>query len=305
MKNIIVSYENNNGIVPYFAAAQQRKLSAALFSDKKLAHWKITLAIKLYEKGISWPYLSLLGDWFQELREIKGIVFTANRETKPVLDYLARKWPEISLHLYYLNNIENEITRVNEWQKYPCQIWTFDRKDSIQFGLRVIAQPICKENFKKMHALKIRQDIIFIGEDKKRLIDLLKLKKEWQAIGITTCFEITGTYPLNRTEGINYHYAQPVPYQKVIEKHSQSNCILEIVQKGQESSTMRPIEAGFLKKKLITNNQSIKKEPYYNSNNIFILNENNHDQIKDFLDNKFDDSIDFENYEIENWLKNF
>ncbi|WP_054639567.1 hypothetical protein [Lactococcus fujiensis] len=68
---------------------------------------------------------------------------------------------------------------------------------------------------------------------------------------------------------------------------------------------MRPIEAGFLKKKLITNNLSIKKEPYYNSNNIFILNENNHDQIKDFLENKFDDSIDFENYEIENWLKNF
>ena len=57
---------------------------------------------------------------------------------------------------------------------------------------------------------------------------------------------------------------QDLPYEKVISDVKSSNCILEIVQSGQSAQTARYFEAICYNKKLLTNNFSINKFPFYN-----------------------------------------
>ena len=53
--------------------------------------------------------------------------------------------------------------------------------------------------------------------------------------------------------------------------------------KGQDGLTMRTFEVIGQEKKLITTNSSIVKYDFYNSNNIFLLKEDNITDIKHFL----------------------
>ena len=53
------------------------------------------------------------------------------------------------------------------------------------------------------------------------------------------------------------------PYTEIIKQDMQSNCILEIIQPGQSSYTLRFQEAICLGKKLLTNNKEVKNEKYY------------------------------------------
>ena len=70
--------------------------------------------------------------------------------------------------------------------------------------------------------------------------------------------------------------------------------------------TLRPLEALFLNKKLVTNYKEIKNEKFYNVNNIFILN-NNYEEIADFLKTPYvaiDEAIK-EQYTCTSWMLRF
>jgi hypothetical protein len=82
---------------------------------------------------------------------------------------------------------------------------------------------------------------------------------------------------------------------------------LDIVSKGQTGLTLRPLEALYAEKKLITNDINIKTYDFYNPNNIFVLEDNNFDKINDFLNKNYqtvDDKIT-EKYQFSNWIKRF
>ena len=67
------------------------------------------------------------------------------------------------------------------------------------------------------------------------------------------------------------------------------------------------MEALFLEKKLITNNKDIKNYDFYNPSNIFILGENNIEDIKEFINKPYEKVeqkiIDY--YDFEQWLSRF
>ena len=70
----------------------------------------------------------------------------------------------------------------------------------------------------------------------------------------------------------------------IAENIKQSRAILDIVQSGQSGITLRPMEAMFYNKKLITNNIYIKEYDFYNPRNIFILQERNINELNEFLE---------------------
>ena len=67
------------------------------------------------------------------------------------------------------------------------------------------------------------------------------------------------------------------------------------------------MEALFFEKKLITNNKDIKNYDFYNPSNIFILGENNIEDIKEFINKPYEKVeqkiIDY--YDFEQWLSRF
>ena len=71
----------------------------------------------------------------------------------------------------------------------------------------------------------------------------------------------------NQYQGIEY--IKSMRYSKTIEYIQRSKCLLEIVQNGQNGSTLRPIEALVYGKKLLTNDKNILNQDFYDKNNMF------------------------------------
>ena len=82
---------------------------------------------------------------------------------------------------------------------------------------------------------------------------------------------------------------------------------MDIMADNQNGLTLRPMEAMFFKKKLITNNADIINYNFYNSENIFILGQRPLEEIPAFLDEPVrevpEDILD--EYRMENWLEDF
>ena len=76
---------------------------------------------------------------------------------------------------------------------------------------------------------------------------------------------------------------------------------------AQKGLTLRPLEALFLRKKLLTNFSAIKNQDFYSPNNIFIMNEDDERCLKDFINAPL--SLEHENcimeYSFASWLKRF
>lgn len=97
-----------------------------------------------------------------------------------------------------------------------------------------------------------------------------------------------------------------ISYSEILNNISQSKCLVDIVQDGQEGLTYRPLEALFYNKKLITNNKTITEYDFYKEENIYILGKDAR-SLKKFIESDFvpwNEKI-VKKYTIENWIKNF
>lgn len=98
---------------------------------------------------------------------------------------------------------------------------------------------------------------------------------------------------------------QSLSINEIIDLYKNSFTILDINHPNQTGLTMRTFEAIGLKKKLITTNQDIIHYPFYNPNNIYIIDRNNINLDKSFFCSPYQD-IDPDLYEtcsIDGWVK--
>ena len=94
-----------------------------------------------------------------------------------------------------------------------------------------------------------------------------------------------------------------VPYIDYLSIMINSKCIVDVIIPGQTGLSLRPMEALFFNKKLITNNLYIKKMDFYHPNNIFIIGIDN--DIKNFMklpNVTISDNIK-NNYKTEEWCR--
>jgi hypothetical protein len=98
-----------------------------------------------------------------------------------------------------------------------------------------------------------------------------------------------------------------LPYEKSLPYVKNTKCLLEIVQTHQEGLTLRMMEAMFFNKKIVTNNQNIKNYDFYDTRNIYILNDDSRSLVEFVLgDDKAEWNQSFvEAYSFEHWLHNF
>ena len=98
-----------------------------------------------------------------------------------------------------------------------------------------------------------------------------------------------------------------ITYKENLLNVQKTKCIVEIVQDKQYDITLRPLEALAFNKKLITNNPHIKSYTFYNSQNIFILGEDDLNRLDDFIYSPYsevDHSI-LQKYDINTWVDSF
>lgn len=168
---------------------------------------------------------------------------------------------------------------------------TFDFDDAQRFGI-----PLVKNVNRFMPELASQEnqwDFYFVGKAKQRKGKLLALEKELQNRGFSTHFlliEKKEDYISNK-ENLLFS--------------SRAKCIVDLVDEKQTGLTLRPFDALFLGKKLLTNNRKIKETDFYDPANIFVIENENLDGLEKFMGTpykKIDEALILP-YEVNHWTQ--
>lgn len=98
--------------------------------------------------------------------------------------------------------------------------------------------------------------------------------------------------------------SKKIPLDRMLNSYENTFCIVDIVHKNQTGLSFRVFEAMALKKKIITDNQEIKKYPFYNPNNILVVDFDDFKISTSFFDTDYQEiekSI-YENYTLNSWI---
>ena len=240
------------------------------------------------------PKSIFFASWKKKIKKYKKVIIFDNTYDEYLTKYIKKKNPQIKIILWYWNSmVEYNNQNIAKDDSYIDEIWTYNRFDAKDYGLKYNPQFYSKK-IKSVNT-NIQNDIIFMGRDKGRKEELINLKDSFNGLNLQTEFII-----IEKEKDL-------ITYDSYIEKVLKSKCILDYGNFEYCGLSLRPLEALFLKKKLITNNKDIINYDFYNNNNIFVLGLDNIAKLNDFINSEYieiDQKI-VDYYDFDNWLKRF
>ncbi|NSX22954.1 hypothetical protein HTV13_24385 [Pseudomonas putida] len=123
----------------------------------------------------------------------------------------------------------------------------------------------------------------FLGYDKGRAQRLEALGQELAALGCDIDFLIVKDD--TSQESGRYFVDTGLSYEANLAKANASDVLVEINQPGQTGLTLRPLEAAFFDKKLITDNQRVRDTAFYHPDRFYVLGDEQRD-LREFLASK-------------------
>jgi hypothetical protein len=148
-------------------------------------------------------------------------------------------------------------------------------------------------------------DALFVGADKGRSEYLAALEQQMVAAGLRPLFRIVGA-PIRIPRG-RREVGRRLPYIEILGLIARSRAIVDIAQHGQVGISLRPLEALFFSKKLITSNKAIRGLDFYHPQNVFILGEDDIGLLPQFVNSPLApiDESTINRYDFESWLSRF
>lgn len=122
-------------------------------------------------------------------------------------------------------------------------------------------------------------------------IDIVLNKEKWKTAERINC------------NSINY-LKKIVPFEEYISKIESSKIIIDFVIDEHHGLSFRVFESIKYGKKLITNNNNIREYDFYNSNNIFVIENDNYTGIEEFFNIQYEELPQniYEKYSFTNWI---
>ena len=205
----------------------------------------------------------------------------------------------------YSNIADTTIVKPNQLTNDICdKVITFDHNDADKYGIQCVEGGYVNTLVDDINVDVSKDiDILFVGRDKGRLNTLVHLQKTFECYHLHTYFHIVGNrnwFTMSR-----YRYAKFLPHCRYLELLRKSKAILVLLQNGQAGIELRILDALFNEIKIITNYVGIKRYDFYKKENIFILGEDNIDDVCLFLNSPYcriQENI-LDKYTIKNYLK--
>jgi hypothetical protein len=193
------------------------------------------------------------------------------------------------------------------------EIYSFDKTDIAKYGFKettnynyITTKPVVRQ-------FENAPDVIYIASFDERMTYLANFASYLKQRNYTFNFIISGKKAtlFNLKKRFSNQF-DPLIFRRkrinqieLLEIYAQSKVILDLTRENQVGLSFRAFEAMGLEKKLITDNVFIKEYAFYNPNNICVIDKNNFQIPKDFLDlpyEKLDEAI-YNEYTLENWIK--
>lgn len=246
----------------------------------------------------------LFSGWDAYLDRVNTVILFDTRNAPYICDYIKRRNSQIRLILWYWNPIARSVP-IERFQDKDIEIWSFDPEDCETYGLRRNTQFFIPENLQDLQSVAGR-DVYYVGADKNRAATLAELAKVLDSQQISHHFHLVRYKNSTNHSGIEYQ--QPITYKEVLSNIQASKAVLDLVGETQSGLTLRPLEALFMKKKLITNMSAITEYDIYNPNNIFILGKDDNANLRSFIESPYDENnhaVLIKKYSFKNWVKRF
>lgn len=233
------------------------------------------------------------GDWFKNLINYDTIIIHMSKLTRYMPFIIRKKYPNIRIIGWYWNTIDNN-TKPIETEDKNIEYYSFDENDCIEYGLKKNIQYYCDPLVLEKRTNK--SDIYFIGRSKGRKEKIQEIKRICEDNKLKCDFNV-----------IEDSSNDIIPYSEVKKKLLETKSILEINKKNQIGYTLRALESLFYEIKLITDNKYIKQAPFYNKDNIFIVDEDEYVNLYDFINKPYNHSVDKykKEYDLDRWFNNF
>lgn len=293
-KTLIIYDSIITDFVPYFKSYGIKTYKT--FKDDTLIQ-KITRKLAInYGVAVNYSY----DDWKYEVKNVDTILIFASKRTDYVKS-LAEKYPLKRIIIWYWNPV-SRCFNPKDLKYDNVEFWSFDKADCKKYGLKYNSTFYFKNIKVKEIDINKVYDIIFLGLDKgrKKLLDELEVEINKQ--NIKTYFHIHPGVGVSNPEKIKM-----LPYLEYLHLVTKSKAIFDFLQVNQMGLTLRSMESVFFKKKLITNDENIVHEKFYNKNNIFILGKDDFNKLSTFITSPYQD-LDVNilaYYDFENWIKRF
>lgn len=214
--------------------------------------------------------------------------------------------------LYQWDSVTNNPNCLNVSKNFDV-VATFDRNDSLQFGFTYF--PLFFSNyFNSDTTVTKKNDLFFIGAfHSERHLELLRVKSFADKHNLIFCCKLYMNFFTFLQRKIFDSSFSNIKLSDVIFKTinlkdvakliSESEYVVDIAHKHQSGLTIRTFEALGSGKKLITNNEAIKDEVFYDSNKIFILSDILEEK---YFDNKSETNTDTDckilPYSVDLWV---
>ena len=252
--------------------------------------------------GLPFQFIWYSKGWQKKvLKANRILVYNMSILLPTIPKYINKLNPNAKVAVYYWNSVKCSIkpSRI----KGECEVWSFDNEDCKKYNMKFNHQYYFKSLISERKT-QVVNDIYFCGRDAGRGELLMELYHLFLDHGLSVCYQIVNPEYNGIPDKLKSSY---LSYYEILDSVSKSRCLLEILKDGQSGATLRLMEALFFKKKIITTNKSIKDEPFFSPQNIFILGERPDSELVDFVKSAYDDSVDvyIEKYDVKSWLNNF
>lgn len=199
------------------------------------------------------------------------------------LAWLRKHHPRARIILEY-DNMAHTTIDPNSVTDPSIEKWTYDMGDAERYNMKLKAGGYYT-SWKCTKTMPPTYDVVYVGADKGRAPQLFAVEDKLKAVGLKTYFHICADR--RYLQWTKPYYKPFLPYQKYLDLIGNSKAVLNIVQEGAKSITMREVDAIYHKVKCITNNPIIRDSGMYHPSRYFILGEDPLEDLPKFLETPF------------------
>ena len=268
---------------------------------------KLNSAETFMMRGIRFLDLSypmFFGEWKSKLEQYTKIVLFDMSFTPALAKYIL-KHSNAEVCLYLWNPIKNNQRMMNYVSKSRnyVKVFSYDKDDCDKYDMN-FAPMTYSGNLVTQHK-EINSDLIFLGYAKDRMPQIKEYYRIFSLAGLRCNFYVVENPAVTKADFTVSE--KGLSYSEYLDMVNSSNAILDLVQGGQSGLSLRVLESLFLKKKLVTGNIRVKEYDFYRPENIFILENDNIDGLKDFFDIPYHEvgKEIIAKYDFVNWLDRY
>ena len=251
------------------------------------------------------------GAWRKHIKTAKKVIIFDYGYQRGMETYIHKVNPNCEVYLFIWNMVD-ALHKNHTIYSDKSAIYSTDPGDCKTYNLKYNSIFYPKE-YATPYAPSYSNRLFFIGHDKNRGPQIMKLYTFLQKSGLDCDIRLltSNQNPVYLEQCAAILTSDSLTYAQYLEEVKHCGVLLDIIQSGQKALTMRVMEAIFLSKKLITNNQDIINYDFYTPNNILILPDTSDESLiptlREFISKPFIPySEDILNqYDIKNWLNNF